>query len=142
MSNNALRITNVSQSSNTATYVFSSVVDIGSVKNARAEIIVNTIRLDTGSGVTLWDAIGGGSTLWDQLTGNVDDLSGATSQQKDSDVQFFVEPSNTNSFTGTFQRFRAGFFTGRYFKFKIELKSDATNITPSISVLKAEVRYN
>ena len=142
VSNNALRITNVSQSSNTATYVFSSVVDIGSVKNARAEIIVNTIRLDAGSNVTLWDAIGGGSTLWDSLTGNVDDLSGATSQQKDSDVQFFVEPSNTNSFTGTFQRFRAGFFTGRYFKFKIELKSDATNITPSISLLKAEVRYN
>jgi len=122
--------------------VFSSDIDVGSTKLVRAEIIVNTIRLDAGTNVTLFDAIGGGSTLWDALTGNVDDLSGATSQQKDSDVQFFIEPSTTNSFSGTFQRFRAGFFTGRYFRFKIELKSEATNITPSISTLKAEVRYN
>jgi hypothetical protein len=80
--------------------------------------------------------------LWDALTGNVDDLSGATSQQKDSDVQFFIEPSTSGSFTGTYQRFRAGFFTGRYFRFKIELKSTSTNISPSISTLKAEVKYN
>lgn len=142
VANGALRITDVSQTANTGSYVFSSDIDVGSTKLVRAEIIVNTIRLDGGSNVTLFDAIGGGSTLWDALTGNVDDLSGATSQQKDSDVQFFIEPSTTNSFSGTFQRFRAGFFTGRYFRFKIELKSEATNITPSISTLKAEVRYN
>ena len=142
VSSGSLIITNPNSTSNSATYVFGSDIDVGSTKVVRAEIIVNTIRTDSGSGVTLWDAIGGGSTLWDQLTGNVDDLSGATSQQKDSDVQFFIEPSTSGSFNGTFQRFRAGFFTGRYFRFKIELKSTSTNITPSISTLKAEVKYN
>ena len=142
VSSGSLIITNPNSTSNTATYVFGTDIDVSSVRLVRAEIIVNTIRTDLGSGVTLWDAIGGGSTLWDQLTGNVDDLSGATSQQKDSDVQFFIEPSSNGSFTGTFQRFRAGFFTGRYFRFKIELKSTSTNITPSISTLKAEVKYN
>ena len=142
VSSGSLVITNPNSTTNVATYVFGTDIDVSSVRLVRAEIIVNTIRSDTGSGVTLWDAIGGGSTLWDQLTGNVDDLSGATSQQKDSDVQFFIEPSSSGSFTGTFQRFRAGFFTGRYFRFKIELRSTSTNITPSISTLKAEVKYN
>ena len=142
VSSGSLVITNPNSTNNTATYIFGTDIDVTTTRLVRAEIIVNTIRLDTGSGVTLWDAIGGGSTLWDALTGNVDDLSGATSQQKDSDVQFFIEPSTSGSFTGTFQRFRAGFFTGRYFRFKIELKSTSTNISPSISTLKAEVKYN
>ena len=76
------------------------------------------------------------------MTGLFDDLSGAGSQQKDSDIQFFIEPSTSGSFTDTYQRFRAGFFTGRYFRFKIQLRSTSTNITPNISTLKAEVRYN
>ena len=142
VSSGSLVITNPNSTSNTATYIFGTDIDVTTTRLVRAEIIVNTIRLDTGSGVTLWDAIGGGSTLWDALTGNVDDLSGTTSQQKDSDVQFFIEPSTSGSFTGTYQRFRAGFFTGRYFRFKIELKSTSTNISPSISTLKAEVKYN
>ena len=146
VSSGSLVITDSSDSSdpieNVGTYIFSSDIDVSSTKLVRAEIIVNTIRSDTGSGITLWDAIGGGSTFWDSLTGNLDDLSGTTSQQKDSDVQFFIEPSTSGSFTGTYQRFRAGFFTGRYFRFKIELRSTSTNITPSISTLKAEVKYN
>ena len=146
VTSNALRMTDVSDSSdpilNIGTYIFSSDIDVGATKLVRAEIIVNTIRLDTAGSINDWDSIGGGSTLWDQLTGNVDDLSGTTSQQKDSDVQFFIEPSTSNSFTGTYQRFRAGFFTGRYFRFKVELRSTSTNITPNISLLKAEVRYN
>ena len=83
VSSGSLIITNPNSTSNTATYVFGTDIDVSSVRLVRAEIIVNTIRTDLGSGVTLWDAIGGGSTLWDQLTGNVDDLSRATSQQKD-----------------------------------------------------------
>ena len=146
VSSGSLRITDVSDASapisNVGTYIFGTDIDVGSTKVVRAEIEVNTIRLDVGSNITLWDAIGGGSTDWDLLSGNVDDLSGTTSQQKDSDVQFFIEPSTSGSFTGTFQRFRAGFFTGRYFRFKIELRSTSTNITPSISTLKATVGYN
>ena len=146
VTSSALRMTDVSDSSdpilNTGEYIFSQDIDVGSTKLVRAEIIVNTIRLDTSGTVSQWDSIGGGSTLWDQLTGNVDDLSGTTSQQKDSDVQFFIEPSTSGSFTDTYQRFRAGFFTGRYFRFKIQLRSTSTNITPNISTLKAEVRYN
>ena len=144
VSNSALRITDVSDSSdpilNTGSYVFSSDIDVGSTKLVRAEIIANTIRLDTGG--TDFDNIGGGSTLFDSLTGLFDDLSGAGSQQKDSDIQFFIEPSTSGSFTDTYQRFRAGFFTGRYFRFKIVLSSTSTNVTPLISTLKAEVKYN
>ena len=146
VSSGSLRITDVSDSSapisNVGTYIFGTDIDVGSTKVVRAEIEVNTIRLDVGSDITLWDAIGGTSTLWDLLSGNVDDLSGTTSQQKDSDVQFFIEPSTSGSFTGTYQRFRAGYFTGQYFRFKIELRSTSTNITPSISTLKATVGYN
>ena len=146
VSSGSLRITDVSDSSapisNVGTYIFGTDIDVGSTKVVRAEIEVNTIRLDVGSDITLWDAIGGGSTDWDLLSGNVDDLSGTTSQQKDTDVQFFIEPSTSGSFTGTYQRFRAGYFTGQYFRFKIELRSTSTNITPSISTLKATVGYN
>jgi len=146
VSSGSLRITDVSDSSapisNVGTYIFGTDIDVGSTKVVRAEIEVNTIRLDVGSDITLWDAIGGTSTLWDLLSGNVDDLSGTTSQQKDTDVQFFIEPSTSGSFTGTYQRFRAGYFTGQYFRFKIELRSTSTNITPSISTLKATVGYN
>ena len=144
VSSGSLRITDVSDSSvpilNEGTYVFSSDIDIGSIKNVRAEVIVETVRLDTGG--TNFDNIGGGSTPFDSLSGLFDDLSGAGSQQKDTDVTFFIEPSSTGSFTGTFQRFRAGFFTGRYFRFKVVLSSTSTNVTPSVSLLKAEVRYN
>lgn len=144
VSSGALRITDVSDSSapilNEGTYVFNSDIDITTTKLVRAEIIANTIRVDTGG--TNFDNIGGGSTNFDELSGLFDDLSGTGSQQKDSDIQFFIEPSTSGSFTGTYQRFRAGFFTGRYFRFKIVLSSTSTNVTPNISTLKAEVRYN
>jgi hypothetical protein len=137
-------MTDVSDSSdpilNEGTYIFSSDIDISSTKLVRAEIIANTVRLDAGG--TNFDDIGGGSTLFDSLTGLFDDLSGAGSQQKDTDIQFFIEPSTTGSFTGTYQRFRAGFFTGQYFRFKIVLSSTTTNATPLISQLRAEVKYN
>ena len=140
VTNSTLRITNPNSTSNSATYIFGSDINVGSTKLVRAEIECTTARAD--SGALTWDNVGGGTTNIDLLTGLWDDLSGANSQQKDTDVQLFIEPSTTNSFTGTYQRFRAGFFTGQYFRFKIELKSTAPNISPSISVLKATVRYN
>jgi hypothetical protein len=74
-----------------------------------------------------------------------DDLSGGSSFA-DTDVIAFVattddDPSGSPTFSA-FKQFRASDFSGRAFKFKIELKSTADNVTPAIDQLTARVRYN
>ena len=135
-----LRITDPSSQPSTATYEFSQVIDTGSVRTARVEMLVRHTRIDDTAAT--FDTFTG---LFDSLGGLFDDLSGGSSFA-DTDVIAFVattddDPSGSPTFSA-FKQFRASDFSGRAFKFKVELKSTADNVTPAIDQLTARVRYN
>ena len=135
-----LIITDPSSQPSTATYEFSQVIDTGSVRTARVEMLVNSVRIDNSAAT--FDTFTGD---FDSLGGLFDDLSGGSSFA-DTDVIAFVattddDPSGSPTFSA-FKQFKASDFSGRAFKFKVELKSTGDNITPAISELTARVRYD
>lgn len=135
-----LRITTTTSPPTTATYVFTTYIDTGAVRRVRARVDVNVNRFDANAGT--WDAIPG---LWDSIPGFWDDWTGG-SQYDDVDVVTYIsftsqDPAGTPTWSD-YQPFKAGDFYGRAFRFKIELKSDTSGVTPSISGLTARVQYN
>jgi hypothetical protein len=90
----------------------------------------------------LWDSIPG---LWDSIPGLWDDWTGGT-QFADTDVVTYIsftnqDPAGTPTWSA-YQPFKAGDFYGRAFRFKVELLSQTTGVSPSISGLTARVQYN
>ena len=135
-----LRITTTTSPPTTATYVFTTYIDTGAVRRVRARVDVNVNRYDANAG--LWDAIPG---LWDSIPGFWDDWTGG-SQYDDTDVVTYIsftsqDPAGTPTWS-PYQPFKAGEFYGRAFRFKIDLESDTSGVTPSISGLTARVQYN
>jgi hypothetical protein len=123
-----------------ATYEFSNYIDTGAVRRFRSRIDVANARQNNSAG--LWDDIAG---LFDSLPGNFDDFTGAA-QFDDTNIITYISTTEDNP-AGTplwtpYQKFRAGDFYARAARFKIELISTATDITPSIPLLKAIVEYN
>ena len=138
---NQLRITDPSSQPSTATYEFSNYIDTGAVRVARVNMDMTVLRINDAATDT-FDTLTGN---FDDLPGLFDDLTGSTSFA-DIDVISFVattddDPAGTPTYSD-FKRFKSGDFSGRAFKFKIELKSTADDITPALSALSAKVRYN
>lgn len=136
---NALKITDPSSQPSEATYTFANDIDTGSVRRVQATGFVGTNRLDTGAG------------LWDDLTGNIDTLSGlwdnltANPQFPDTNVLFYIsstddDPSGSPTWS-SYMPFKSGQFSGRAFRFKVELKSISDDVTPNIDELFAKVEY-
>jgi hypothetical protein len=130
----------------TATYEFSDYIEAGSgsgggsLRRFRARIDVQTRRLDESAG--LWDDLGG---LFDALPGNFDDFTGAA-QFADTNIVTYIattndDPAGTPTWTD-WQKFRAGDFYARAAKFKIDLISTATNVTPAVDTLIARLEHN
>lgn len=119
-----------------ATYEMSAAIDTTTARRVRARLDVNTDRYDPNLG--LFDALPGD---FDALSGLFDDLTGGTNIA-DTDVLLYIAVSQDASTYADWQLFKGGDFFGRAFKFKIELKSDTTSVTPSISGLTARVWYN
>ena len=70
----------------------------------------------------------------------------ANPQFADTDVVFFIgvtqdNPSGSPTWSA-YQPFKAGQFSGRAFRFKVELKSTSVGVTPSVDELFAQVEYN
>lgn len=135
-----LRITTTTSPPSIATYVFTSHIDTGAVRRVRSRVDVNVIRYDAGAG--LWDAI---PSLFDEIPGPWDDWTGGT-QFADTDVVTYIsftnqDPAGTPTWS-EYQPFKAGDFYGRAFRFKVELLSDTSGVSPSISGLTARVQYN
>jgi len=135
-----LRITTTTSPPTTATYEFTTYIDTGAVRRVRARVDVNVNRFDANAGT--WDAIPG---LWDSIPGFWDDWTGG-SQYDDIDVVTYIsftsqDPAGTPTWS-PYQPFKAGDFYGRAFRFKIDLESDTSGVTPSISGLTARVQYN
>jgi hypothetical protein len=138
---NQLRITDPSSAPSTATYEFSNYIDTGAVRIVRATMNIEVVRINDAASVT-FDTLTGN---FDALAGNFDDLSGGSSFA-DTDVLMYIattddDPSGTPTWSD-FKRFKAGDFSGRAFKFKVELNSDSDNVTPAVDTLTAKVSYN
>jgi hypothetical protein len=133
----------------TATYEFSDYIDTGSgsgggggggLRRFRSRIDVETRRIDNSAG--LWDDLPG---LFDALPGNFDDFTGEA-QFADTNIITYIattddDPAGTPTWTD-YKKFRAGDFFARAAKFKIELISTATNVTPAVDALIARVEHN
>ena len=139
VTSNELRITTTTSPPSSATYEFSTYIDTGAVRRVRSRIDLNVNRFD--SNAALFDNISG---LFDNLAGNFDDFTGG-SQFADTNVLTYIsvteqDPAGTPTWSA-WQLFKAGDFYGRAFKFKVELISQTSGVTPSISGLVARVQY-
>ena len=135
-----LRITTTTSPPSSAEYIFTSHIDTGAERRVRARVDINVNRYDVNTG--LWDSIPG---LWDSIPGLWDDWTGGT-QFTDTDVITYIsftnqDPAGTPTWSA-YQPFKAGDFYGRAFRFKIELLSQTSGVSPSISGLTARVQYN
>jgi hypothetical protein len=132
--------TNASESSPaTGTYDFSNYIDTGSVRRVRARIDAAVTRFNAGAG--LWDDIAGN---WDTWSGLWDSWSDP--QFADHNCLFYISTTNDNPASSPtwsdYKLFKAGDFSGRAFRFRVVLVSEAENISPSIDELTAVVEYN
>ena len=133
---NNLEITSVAFPYASGSYVFSSDIDAGADRRVLARIDCTSIRRDTSAG--LFDNLSGN---FDSLTGLFDDLTGAANFG-DTNVEFYIATKPDGGSFGDYQKFRVGYYYGRYFRFKVILKSNSSGITPSVSALTAYVEYN
>jgi len=123
----------------TGTYDFSTYIDTNSVRRVRARIDAAVQRFNAGAG--LWDDIAGD---WDTWSGLWDSWSDP--QFADHNVLFYIsttndDPSGSPTWSD-YKLFKAGDFSGRAFRFRVVLVSEAENISPSIDELTAVVEYN
>lgn len=136
-----LRITDPSSAPSSATYDFSNYIDTGSVRVARVNMDVDVLRINDAATDT-FDTLTG---LFDALPGNFDDLTGGSSFADVNVIQFVSttddDPAGTPTWSD-YKRFKSGDFSGRAFRFRVELQSTADDITPAIDELSAKVRYN
>lgn len=137
----SLRITTTSPAPTLATYEFTGNIDTGAVRRVRSRIDIDLLRIDSNS--TNWDTMFPSNVFWDSWPGFWDDWSGS-SGISDIDVMSYIaitqqDPTLNN--WSAWQRFKAGDFYGRAFKFKIELISNTAGVTPSITGLTARVQY-
>jgi len=135
-----LRITTTTSPPSSAEYIFTSYIDTGAERRVRSRVDMNVNRYDVNTG--LWDSIPG---LWDSIPGLWDDWTGGT-QFADTDVVTYIsftnqDPAGTPTWSA-YQPFKSGDFYGRAFRFKIQLLSQTTGVSPSISGLTARVQYN
>jgi len=137
---NELRVTTTANPPKFGLYNFSSYIDTGAIRRVRARVDINVYRYDVNAG--LWDSIPG---LWDSIPGLWDDWTGG-SQYDDTDVVTFIsftnqDPAGTPTWS-PYQRFKAGDFYGRAFRFQAQLETDTSGVSPSITGLTARVQYN
>jgi hypothetical protein len=140
VADNRLRITDPSSQPSTATYTFGAHLDAGAVRVCKVAMEIENLRLDTASTVT-FDTLDGN---FDALPGMFDDLTGGTNFTDTNVIQYV---STTNDDPGSsptwsaYKRFKAGDFSGRGFRFKVDLKSTSDGVTPALAQLAATVRY-
>ena len=132
----SLEIANVIFPYGSGSYIFSSDIDAGADRRVLARIDCTLIRRDTSAG--LFDNLPGN---FDSLPGLFDDLTGAANFG-DTNVEFYIATKPDGGSFGDYQKFRVGYYYGRYFRFKVILKSNSSGITPSVSALTAYVEYN
>lgn len=136
---NELRLTSYASAGAVGTFDLNSYIDTGAARRVTSRLDVFVNRLSNLSG--LWDDMSGN---WDSWAGLWDDWTGSV-QLSDTDVVCYISYTNTDPTLSPvwspYYAFKAGEFYGRAFRFRVELRSDSANITPSISSLIARVSY-
>lgn len=136
---NELRLTNYSTAGSSGTFDLNGYIDTGASRRvtSRVDCYVNRYNPSTG----LWDDMSG---LWDSWAGLWDDWTGSV-QLSDTDVVCYIsyttDDPTLSPIWSAYAPFKAGEFYGRAFRFRVELRSETANITPSISSLIARVSY-
>ena len=101
---------------------------------------IENLRLDTASTVTI-DTLTGN---FDSLPGLFDDITGGTNFTDTNVIQYVsttaTDPAGSPSWSA-YKRFKAGDFSGRGFRFKIDLVSTSDGVTPALAQVAATVRY-
>ncbi len=122
-------------------YELVNYIDIGSIKRARTYVQVDTRRFNTDGDT--WDNMTG---TWDAWTGTWDNWTGAAVQQADTNVEWYVattddDPAGTPTWSG-WTRIKSATIKARAFKYKLVLKSEYSNVTPSISSIVAILEHD
>lgn len=122
----------------TGTYTFSGYTNVGQVRRVRARIDAEIQRFNSAGG--LWNDIAGTFETWQ---GRFD--SWTDPQNADHNVLFYISTTDDDP-TGTptwsdYKLFKSGDFSGHAFRFRVELISEAENVTPSIDFLTSVVEY-
>jgi len=140
VSPNELIIDDISGSSPLGIYEFSDYIDTGSTRDCRVTGSVTFNRHAPTSG--LWDDI---PQNWDTWPDNWDTWTDEQAGFPDENVIVYVastddDPAGTPTWSD-WQRTEGTSIIGRAFKFKAELVSQNTNVSPSVETLKATVEY-
>jgi hypothetical protein len=135
-----LIITDLSASSPSGTYEFSNYIDTGSSRTARVTGVTTFNRHAPTAGT--WDTI---PQNWDTWPGNWDQWDDEQANFADHSVVVYVaatddDPSGSPTW-GSWELANGSEVVGRAFKFKAELTSNNTNVSPSVETLKATVEY-
>ena len=135
-----LIISNISGANPSGTYNFANYVDTSSSRTARITGITVFNRHQPNAGT--WDNITGD---WDTWPDNFDGWTNEQAAFNDTNVEIFVaattdDPASSPTY-GEFTLANGSDVVGRAFKFKAELTSTNTNVSPSISLLKATVEF-
>ena len=139
---NALQLTTYTTGPSTGEYFLSDYIENQSSQVARCRVYVKSVnnRIDSSAG--LFDDQPG---LFDNAPGNFDDLGG-DSQFADTNVITYVsvtqdDPAGTPTWSDYYP-IKVADISGRAFKFKVELISTTSNVTPSITSMTAYVENN
>ena len=135
-----LIISTISGANPAGTYNFANYVDTSSSRTARITGITVFSRHQPTAGT--WDNIVGD---WDTWPDNFDGWTDEQAAFNDTNVEIFVaatpdDPASSPTY-GAFTLANGADVVGRAFKFKAELTSTNTNVSPSISLLKATVEF-
>ena len=135
-----LIITTLSGATPAGTYEFSNYIDTGSSRTARVTGIVTFNRHAPTAGT--WDTI---PQNWETWPGDWDQWDDEQANWGDHNVLVYVAATDDDPASspvwGAWQLANGSEFVGRAFKFKAELTSNNTNVSPSINTLKATVEY-
>ena len=135
-----LIITDLSAATPAGTYEFSDYIDTGSARTARVTGSVTFNRHAPTSGT--WDTI---PQDWDTWPGDWDQWTDEQANFGDHNVLVYAAATNDDPagspIWGAWQLANGAEFVGRAFKFKAELTSNNTNVSPSVNTLKATVEY-
>ena len=142
MVGNELRLSSYDPAPSSGEYFFSNYIETGdsTVKRCRVYVSASTFRFDSTAG--LFDDQGG---LFDDGVGFFDSLGGE-SQFADTNVVTLVsttqdDPSGSPTWSA-YTPIKVADISARAFRFKIQLTSTTSGITPSITELTAYVEYN
>ena len=135
-----LILTDLSASSPSGTYEFSNYIDTLSSRTARVTGSVTFNRHAPTAGT--WDTI---PQNWDTWPGDWDQWDSEQANFADHNVIVYVaatpdDPGSSPTW-GSWELANGSELVGRAFKFKAELTSNNTNVSPSVETLKATVEY-